>query len=346
MTDILNDPRLDPRVKVFLARIPKLSEENFTSRQQMIEAAQRPERVAADEYMRNALEVMDNEQIAPSAGLSISTHEFVSDPDKNVIKVQFIRPQGNKVLPCVYYIHGGGMRISSCFDGNFRAWGKMIAANGVAIAMVDFRNSEMPSSTPEVAPFPAGLNDCVSGLKWLSETAESLGIDPSKITIAGESGGGNLALATAMRLKQDGTLHLIKGIYAMCPYIAGEWPQPHLPSSVENNGLLLSLHSNQGAMIYGIEQFEAENPLAWPSFASEDDVKGFPSTMISLNECDPLRDEGLAFYRLLLKAGVPAQCRQVMGTCHAIELFPIICPEISADTAANLARFAKLAGQG
>lgn len=219
----------------------------------------------------------------------------------------------------------------------------MIAANGVAVAMVDFRNCEMPSSSPEVAPFPAGLNDCVSGLKWLSNSAKTLGIEPGKITIAGESGGGNLAIATAMKLKQGGVLHLINGIYAMCPYIAGKWPQAHLPSSVENNGLLLSLHSNQGAMIYGIEQYEAQNPLAWPSFASEGDVKGFPPTIISLNECDPLRDEGLEFYRLLLNAGVPARCRQVMGTCHAIELFPIICPEISADTAADLARFVKMA---
>lgn len=343
MIDISNDPRLDPRVKAFLTRIPMLSEENFTSREQMIAAAQTPESVAAAEHLRKGLEVMDNEHIAPSSGLAISTHEFISQPDNNVVKVQLIRPEGQDVLPCVYYVHGGGMRISSCFDGNFRAWGRMIAANGVAVAMVDFRNCEMPSSSPEVAPFPAGLNDCVSGLKWLSNSAKTLGIEPGKITIAGESGGGNLAIATAMKLKQGGVLHLINGIYAMCPYIAGKWPQAHLPSSVENNGLLLSLHSNQGAMIYGIEQYEAQNPLAWPSFASEGDVKGFPPTIISLNECDPLRDEGLEFYRLLLNAGVPARCRQVMGTCHAIELFPIICPEISADTAADLARFVKMA---
>lgn len=344
MTNILNDPRLDPRVKAFLARVPKLSEENFSSREDMIAAAQSPERVAATNNLRKGLEVMDNEVIAPSSGLTTTTHEFNSQPDNNSIKVQLFRPESDDLLPCVYYIHGGGMRISSCFDGNFRAWGKMIAANGVAVAMVDFRNCEIPSSSPEVAPFPAGLNDCISGLKWLTSSAERLGIDSAKITIAGESGGGNLALATSMKLKHSGALHLLNGIYAMCPYIAGKWPQAHLPSSIENNGLLLSLHSNQGAMAYGIEELEKKNPLAWPSFANEHDVKGFPATMISLNECDPLRDEGLAFYRLLLKAGVPARCRQVMGTCHAIELFPIICPEISADTAADLARFTKLAG--
>ena len=55
--------------------------------------------------------------------------------------------------------------------------------------------------------------------------------------------------------------------------------------------------------------------------------------MISVNECDPLRDEGVNFYRLLLRAGVPARCRQVMGTIHGTEVFPMTCPDISRDTA-------------
>ena len=67
--------------------------------------------------------------------------------------------------PRVYYIHGGGMQSMSCYDGNYRAWGRIIAAQGVAVAMVDFRNALTPSSVDEVAPFPAGLNDCVSGLQ-------------------------------------------------------------------------------------------------------------------------------------------------------------------------------------
>jgi len=63
--------------------------------------------------------------------------------------------------------------------------------------------------------------------------------------------------------------------------------------------------------------------------------------MVSLNECDPLRDEGVELYRRLLAAGVSAQCRQVMGTAHAIEIFPPICPDISRATAADMAHFLK-----
>jgi len=143
-------------------------------------------------------------------------------------------------------------------------------------------------------------------------------------------------------LKRNGDIGVIKGLYALCPYIAGKWPQDALPSTTENNGILLDLHNNRGAMAYGIEELNAKNPLAWPGFATEDDVKGFPYTVISVNECDPLRDEGVGFYRLLLRAGVPARCRQVMGTTHGTEVFTIACPEISRDCAADLARFARV----
>ncbi|MDH5238890.1 MAG: alpha/beta hydrolase, partial [Acidimicrobiia bacterium] len=108
-----------------------------------------------------------------------------------------------------------------------------------------------------------------------------------------------------------------------------------------DNGLLLDLHDNRGAMAYGIAELEAENPLAWPSFATESDVAGLVPTVISVNECDPLRDEGIEFYRLLLRAGVSARCRQVMGTTHGTEIFAIACPDISRDTAASIARFCR-----
>jgi acetyl esterase/lipase len=63
--------------------------------------------------------------------------------------------------------------------------------------------------------------------------------------------------------------------------------------------------------------------------------------VISVNECDPLRDEGVNFYRLLLKSGAPARCRQIMGTTHAAELLPLACPDISRDAASHIANFCK-----
>lgn len=341
MSKMNEDPRIDPRIKALFGNMPTVSFGDVASRQQALEEANSPESLARMKQMEGMFELIDNEQVAPSAGLAISTHELISSPDNNTIKLQFIRPASDETLPCVYYIHGGGMQAMSCFVGMYRAWGKIIAAQGVAVAMVDFRNCLTPSSAPEVAPFPAGLNDCVAGVKWLAGQAGELNIDPGHIVVAGESGGGNLTLATGLKLKRDGDLDLIRGLYALCPYIAGAWPQEMYPSSIENNGLLLDLHNNRGAMAYGIEEFERGNPLAWPGFATVEELRGLVPTVISVNECDPLRDEGIEFYRKLLQAGVPARCRQVMGTTHGVEIFAVACPEISRETAALIARFCR-----
>jgi acetyl esterase/lipase len=336
-----DDPRIDPRIKALMGAMNLPQGVDVASREEMLEKANNPKAQAMAKAFRGFMELCDTPEIAPSTGLEISTLSFTSEPDGNTIKVQFIRPQSSEPLPCVYYIHGGGMQSLSCFDGNYRAWGKIIGACGVAVAMVDFRNALTPSSAPEVAPYPAGLNDCVAGIKWLASEAQALRIDASRIIVAGESGGGNLTLATGIRLKRDGALHLIKGLYALCPYIAGIWPLPQNPSSTENNGLLLDLHNNNGAMAYGIDELHKRNPLAWPGFAEDEDVTGLPPTVISVNECDPLRDEGVNFYRLLLKNGVAARCRQVMGTIHGTEIFPMCCPDISRDTARDLAAFCR-----
>ena len=339
--DVAADIRLDPRLKAILAMVPVEPAGDVDSRETLLAEMNSEAARQRAELFRSYMELCDTEDAAPSAGLRVHSEKVVSEPDGNSINLQVIRPDHDEAVACVYYIHGGGMMALSCYDGHYRGWGKLIAANGVAVVMVDFRNSVVPSSVPEVAPFPAGLNDCVSGLKWVVANAGQLNIDPACVVVAGESGGGNLTLATGLKLKRDGDIGLIKGLYALCPYIAGAWPQDRFPSSTENNGILLDLHNNRGAMAYGIEELERRNPLAWPGFAAEEDVRGLVPTMISVNECDPLRDEGIAFYRLLLQAGVPARCRQVMGTIHGTEVFAITCPDISRDTAADIARLVR-----
>ncbi len=341
-TKIVNDPRIDPRIKALLGAAPDVVPPgNVANREALLAEDNSPAAQARMAMVKMFTNMCDSEEVAPSKGLKITTETFRSEPDGNEIKIQFIRPDTSERLPCVVYLHGGGMMHFSCFDGMYKAWGRIIANQGVAVAMVDFRNCVTASSTPEVAPFPAGLNDCVSGVKWVAAHADMLKIDRQRIIVAGESGGGNLTLATGLKLKKDGDIGLIKGLYALCPYIAGQWPLPQNPSSSENNGILLELHNNRGAMAYGIEAFNAKNPLAWPSFAGDDDVKGLPPTVIHVNECDPLRDEGLNFYRLLLKNGVKARARQAMGTTHGVELFAIACPDISYDTARDIAAFCR-----
>ncbi len=333
---IVSDPRIDPRIKAMFAAAPATVLPDVPDRETLLE------------MMRGALGGLTEapkpdgklyEALAPSAGLAIRTIAIPSQPDGNSIKLQLITPIGTGPFACVYYIHGGGMMMGSCFDPNFSAWGRLVAARGVAVVMVDFRNCLIPSSVPEVAPFPAGLNDCISGLRWLHRNADELGIDASRIVIAGESGGANLTLAVALQLKRDGDLGLIKGIYVMCPYLAGDWKDEPGTSAQENAGILMDTRSNYGAVAYGIEEMRNRNPLAWPGYATEEDVAGFPPVIVNVNECDPLRDDGVNFYRLLLRAGVSARCRQLMGTVHATEVYILPCPDVSRDAARDLAAF-------
>lgn len=339
--DVAADPRLDPRVKAMLATIKQVVPKSVETREQMLEQAKSDHIARYEAARKAAMEACDTEAVVRQSGLSITRYEAPSQPDGNQILVNVIRPEGDAVLPCVFYIHGGGMESLSCFDGNYRAWGKMIAHEGVVVAMVEFRNAIFPSAVPEVAPYPGGLNDCLSGLKWVIAHGAELGVDTSRVIVAGESGGGNLTLATGLQLLRDGDIGLISGLYALCPYIAGEWPLPQHPSATENNGILLELHHNRGRVGYGIEAFEAKDPVAWPSFATVDDVRGLPPTVILVNECDPLRDEGIEFYRLLLQAGVPARCRQSMGTMHGTEIFPLVCPDVSRDAVRDIAAFCR-----
>jgi acetyl esterase len=315
---LMEDSRIDPRIKALFKNMPVVDLPDAASREQLLEETKSEQAKAMRKVLEKFLATCDTEEIAPSSGLMTRTEDRV---------------------PCVYYIHGGGMMSMSCYYGNYKAFGRMIAANDVAVAMVDFRNALTPSSVEKVAPYPAGLNDCISGLEYVALNSDILNIDAGRIIISGESGGGNLTLATGLRLKREGKLNLIQGLYALCPYIAGIWPLPENPSSIENNGILLNLHNNRGAMAYGIGELERKNPLAWPGFANDDDVKGLPPTIINVNECDPLRDEGINFYRLLLRNGVQARCRQVMGTIHGTEVFPICCPEISREAARHIADF-------
>ena len=156
MSTIRDDARIDPRIKQVFGAFPApVNPGDAASRDQLVEEANSEEAAAMRQRWDAFLERCDTEEIAPSGGLAITTRKLASEPDGNTISIRFIRPAGDEVVPCVYYIHGGGMQSGSFLQGNYRAWVKIIAARGVAVAMVDFRNALTPSSVPEIGPFPA-----------------------------------------------------------------------------------------------------------------------------------------------------------------------------------------------
>ena len=104
----------------------------------------------------------------------------------------------------------------------------------------------------------------------------------------------------------------------MCPYILGAYANPpdHLRSLRENDGYgSLDCSMMSGLVkVYDPKGEHGSDPLAWPYHAEASDLAGLPPHVISVNELDPLRDEGLAYYRKLAAAGVPTIGRTVHGT--------------------------------
>ncbi len=270
-----------------------------------------------------------------------ATTEVVKGVDDNDITLYIHRPTDIEgPLPCVVHTHGGGMVIMSAADPNFERLRNDIAARGVVVVGVEFRNG---GGALGAHPFPAGLNDCASGVQWVHANKAKLGVD--KIVISGESGGGNLCIATTLKAKQEGWLEQIDGVYAMCPYISGQYAEPpaELVSLAENEGYMLDCNQMAGMVkVYDPSGEHATNPLAWPLHASHINLEGLPPHVISVNELDPLRDEGLEFYRKLLAAKVPAIGKISLGTPHAGDQgFPDITPEVYAELIGSIAGFAQ-----
>lgn len=104
-------------------------------------------------------------------------------------------------------------------------WVTDLALSGVVAIALDFRNAFTPEDKGGAYhPFPAGLNDCVAGVKYIASHKSELNI--SSIVLQGESGGGNLSIATSLKAKKEGWVDIIDGVYALCPYISCAWHWP------------------------------------------------------------------------------------------------------------------------
>lgn len=288
----------------------------------------------------NALGSVFTAETPPVEGVTRTT-ETISGVDGNDISLYIHKPENQDgPLPAIVHTHGGGMVILSADNQAYSRWRDELAATGLVVVGVEFRNG---AGALGPHPFPAGLNDCASGARWVIDNADSLGV--SKVIMSGESGGGNLSLAVALKAKQDGWIEDIAGVYAQCPYISNGYhnPPPELGSLVENNDYFLNVGNQMAALAvpYDPDGANAANPLAWPYHAQTADVEGLPPHVISVNELDPLRDEGLAYYRTLLAGGVTAASRTVNGTCHAGDcLFLDAMPDVYRSTIADIKAFA------
>jgi len=251
------------------------------------------------------------------------------DVNKREIKIDGV--DGNKIpltiyqgtsKTCYYHEHGGGMAFMSSREAPFTLQlNHMSGKHGLTIVSVDYRTYlHHVRDDIEVTQFPAGLNDCYSGLEWLYEHKEELGCET--VVNFGESGGGNLCLTTAFKTLKEGRPELLDGSFCFCPEASADMFDERHPSMFENAGYWLNMANEPTQRfvdMYTADLKDKKNPLAWAIEAKPADMKGMKPVMIIVNELDPLRDTGLEVYRNLLAGGVQAEARVVAGTLHAAD---------------------------
>lgn len=337
--ELRDDPRADPRMLAAMEpfgmanRPPALPFDLSTPIDALLEAMG-----ALEAEMEHSFEAL-SPGLTPVPGVASSV-EVVRGVDGNDITLYVHRPaERSGSVPCIVHFHGGGMVFLEAAGANFVRWRDELAAAGLVVVGVEFRNGAGKHGNH---PFPAGLNDCASALQWVTDHKADLGV--STVVVSGESGGGNLTLATTLKAKRDGKIDQIDGVYAQCPYISNAYasPPPELPSLVENDGYLIGTDlAAPLARAYDPSGANATNPLAWPLHATAQDLAGLPPHVISVNQLDPLRDEGLAYFRKLLDAGVSAVSRTVNGTCHAADCnYRVAMPDVYLATVRDIAGFA------
>jgi acetyl esterase/lipase len=223
-----------------------------------------------------------------------------------------------KPSPALVFVHGGGWTVGSVddFDSSIR---RLANSSGLLVAAMDYRLA------PE-NPFPAGLNDVFATVKWIKENGESIGIDPNRIALGGDSAGANLALASAIALRNEGQGDALRALYILY----GLYTPDKNTESMQlfgNGEYGITKPQFQWVMNLTFQRPEDwSNPLAFPIL---DNFSGpLPPIYIAAMGLDPLRDDSILLAEKLRLAGQEHYLSIWPGVAHgALSLIPVT-PEI------------------
>lgn len=243
-------------------------------------------------------------EMAPNPDPMAEVRDFTVPGPAGSLPVRLYKPEENGILPLVVYFHGGGWVIGSIesHDATCRALAK---ASGCAVASVEYRLA------PESA-FPAAPEDCFAATEWLAANGPSLGVDSSRLAVAGDSAGGNLAAVVSLMARDRGGPKIS---HQTLIYPAVDFPGHY--ASYDENGegyFLTTADMKWFAGHYLRDEPAAKEWMASPLLA-EDHSNLPPATVVTAG-FDPLRDEGAAYAKKLEEAGVEAKAIHYEGMIH------------------------------
>ena len=224
------------------------------------------------------------------------------------ISVRLVRPEKHidEKLPVIVYCHGGGwvMGDADAFDMTIRT---IAVHTKSVVAFINYPRS------PEFQ-YPDALNQIYAAIKYFAENGSDHNIDTKRIAVAGDSAGGNMAAAAAIKVKKEGGPRL--------RFQALIYPVTDADMNTESyrefkDGPWLTKKAMEYFWgCYVPEKDKRKEIYVSPLKAEIEDLKGLPQTLIITDENDVLRDEGEAYARKLIEAGVDTACVRINNTFH------------------------------
>jgi triacylglycerol lipase len=263
--------------------------------------------------MRAMMAELARTQIAdiPQDGVSFSECQLPTSQDAVGVRALIYRPaDSKKFLPAVLHIHGGGL-VAGIPEIRHAGSLNLVRLFHTLVVSIDYRLA------PET-PFPGAIEDCYAALRWLHENADSLGVDPSRIVVAGESAGGGLAAALAILARDRGELPIAAQIlvYPMLDDRTCSIPDR------EHAGKFVWTRNNN---LVGWSSYLARAPggpdvEAYAAPARCENLVGLPPAFIACGALDLFLEEDLEYARQLIRAGVPTELHVYPGAFHAFDL--------------------------
>lgn len=240
------------------------------------------------------------------------------------LKLRIYHPDAAGPLPALFYVHGGGYVIGD-LETHDAVCRTLCRSVGAVVVAVDYRLA------PE-HPFPAAIDDVVCVLQWLAAHAKELRADPSRIALAGDSAGAQLATTACLRTAGTIAPRALGLIYP----VAQHHSEPSASMAENGEGKFLT----QGVMQWFINCYlDGRSELKrHPDFAllSAPTLATLPPSWVATMGHDPLRDEGHALAQRIEQAGVATEHRHYPGAIHACIHFTAVSP-LGGQVVADLA---------
>ncbi|MFN8071104.1 MAG: alpha/beta hydrolase [Mycobacterium sp.] len=229
-------------------------------------------------------------------------------------------------LPLTMYFHGGGFCLGNLDSHNIQARTLAIGAAALIVS-VDYRLA------PE-HPFPAGVEDVWAATQWAVKNATELGADATRLAVAGDSAGGNLAAVVAQMARDKGGPEIA---FQLLFYPATMWDFT-LPSMIENaHAPVLTVDDLNRFYSWYAGGVDITNPPARMAPGRATDLSGLPAAYIATAGHDPLRDDGLRYAEMLTDAGNDVQYHNAPTLTHAFLGFYDAVPAVTTTTDLGLA---------